>query len=440
LTTPESLGDGLIMRRATLDDVEALCAFNGEIFRESSRSEPNEWVQTWTRDLMTRQHPTFKVDDFLIVEDTRTKHIISSLCLISQTWSYGGVEFGVGLPELVGTDPAYRRRGLIRRQFDVIHRWSAERGQLVQAISGIPWFYRQFGYEMTLEHNTGRVLARYEVPKLTEGKAEPYHVRPARPDDVPFIADVDRQGRDRYLVTAVRDETLWRLELDGRHERFGPALAIVESAAGDPIGFVAHAPLRRGNRLVVYVVELRRGASWLNATPTVLRYLAQRGAALPTRRGDDEPFEVLAFALGTLHPIYRVAGNSMRVFREYAYYIRVPDLPVFIRRIAPVLERRLADSIAAGYSGELQLSFYRSGLVLHFDHGQLADVSAFDPPQDLDSGASFPDLTFLQLLFGWRSRAEIEGGYPDCFTSGDEAGVLVDALFPKQPSQVWPIQ
>ena len=179
---------------------------------------------------MTRQHPTFKVDDFLIVEDTRTRRIISSLCLISQTWSYGGVEFGFGLPELVGTDPAYRRRGLVRRQFDVIHRWSAERGQLVQAISGIPWFYRQFGYEMTLEHNTGRVLARFEVPKLADGKTEPYHVRPATPEDVPFIAEVDRQSRDRYLVTAVRDETLWRLELDGRHERFGPRLAIVQSA------------------------------------------------------------------------------------------------------------------------------------------------------------------------------------------------------------------
>ena len=171
----------------------------------------------------------------------------------------------------------------------------------------------------------------------------------------------------------------------------------------------------------------------------MLRYLAQRGAALPTRRGDDEPFEVLAFALGTQHPVYRVTGDSMRPFREYAFYIRVPDLPAFIRRIAPVLEQRLADSVAAGYSGELQLSFYRDGLVLHFDDGRLVDVSAFDPPQDLDSGASFPDLSFLQLLFGWRSRAEIESGYPDCFTNGDQAGVLLDALFPKQPSQVWPI-
>ena len=36
----------------------------------------------------------------------------------------------VGRPEAVGTRPEYRRRGLVRAQFEVIHAWSAERGEL----------------------------------------------------------------------------------------------------------------------------------------------------------------------------------------------------------------------------------------------------------------------------------------------------------------------
>ena len=95
---PEPLGDGLVMRRATVDDVEALFAFNAEIYREPGQSEPNEWIATWTRDLMTRPHPTFAIHDFLIVEDTRTRRIVSSLYQISQTWSYGGMEFGLACP------------------------------------------------------------------------------------------------------------------------------------------------------------------------------------------------------------------------------------------------------------------------------------------------------------------------------------------------------
>ena len=41
-------------------------------------------------------------------------------------------------PELVGTKKEYRRRGLVRQQFEVMHEWSAERGELVQIITGIP--------------------------------------------------------------------------------------------------------------------------------------------------------------------------------------------------------------------------------------------------------------------------------------------------------------
>ena len=42
----------------------------------------------------------------------------------------------------------------------------------------------------------------------------------------------------------------------------------------------------------------------------------------------------------------------MRLLRAYAYYLRVPDLPAFMRRIGPVLEKRLAESVAIGYSGD----------------------------------------------------------------------------------------
>lgn len=83
--------------------------------------------------------------------------------------------FPVGRPEIVGTAPAYRRRGLVRAQFAEVHQWSKERGELVQVITGNPWYYRQFGYEPN-------------VPRLKPGLTEPYHIRPASADDLPLIA------------------------------------------------------------------------------------------------------------------------------------------------------------------------------------------------------------------------------------------------------------
>ena len=83
----KELGDRLVLRQATLADADALSTFNAHIHQHESSKEPDERVGMWTRDLMTRPHPTFKISDFTLVEEVDTKRIVSSLGLISQTWS-----------------------------------------------------------------------------------------------------------------------------------------------------------------------------------------------------------------------------------------------------------------------------------------------------------------------------------------------------------------
>jgi hypothetical protein len=391
------------------------------------------------RGLAERLHPTVSIQDFLIVEDTNCGKIVSSLNLISQTWSYAGIPFGVGRPELVGTHPDYRRRGLVRRQFEVIHRWSSERGELVQAITGFPWYYRQFGYEMALELD-GAPDAAQRDPETCRRPVRALPGPPCRPDDIPFVVETDLYRHQRHLTAALRVERLWRLELDGRSEKVGQVMAIVESLEGERVGFVLLGRFRWAGTLNVIAFELRADASWLHVTPTVLRYLGARGEA-STTHGSPEPFETLSFVFGTEHPLYQVVTPRLtRIQPPYAFFVRVADIQAFLRRIAPVLEQRLERSVARGYSGELQLSFYRSGLRLCFDQGHVTSIDPFTPTQDLNAGGFFPELTFLQLLFGWRARQEIEAAFPDCRTRGDEPPVLIDILFPKLPSHVLGIQ
>jgi hypothetical protein len=111
--------------------------------------------------------------------------------------------------------------------------------------------------------------------------------------------------------------------------------------------------------------------------------------------------------------------------------VRVPDVAAFLRRIAPALERRLAGSFAAGYTGELPISFYRGGVKLGFESGRLAAVEPLAPPDEGRAETAFPGLTFLQLLLGFRSFAELSYAFPDCQA---ESPTLLDALFPKRGS------
>lgn len=422
------LGDGLVLRRATSRDAKALVAFNMKIH---GNDDPKDWVVQWARDLVSGKHPTFPVEDFTIVEDTRTGAVVSSLNLISQTWSYAGIEFPVGRPELVGTLPEYRKRGLVRAQMETIHEWSAERGELVQAITGIPFFYRQFGYEMTLELDPARNLPVAAVPKLEDGKKEPFTLRPATESDLAFIAQTYRHGMQRYLVHCPRTRAMWKYEMTGRRTK--DEFRIIGNRGGKRLGFFAH--WRRAEEtLAAYIYELRPGADWLAVTPTVLRYLAATGAQYAAKK--NKQLQWISFGLGTEHPAYQVTPDSRwQMHGPYAYYLRLPDLPRFIRHIAPVRERRLAESVAAGHTGELKLSFYTGGLHLVLKNGKLTRVGAWSPGEG--ASAAFPYLSFIGILFGHRTLGDLRAVYPDSWAN-DTAQVLLPTLFPKQASYVWP--
>ncbi len=128
------LGGGLVLRRGRPADAEPLVEFNANVLHRPAVPPPEWGIGGWARDLAARPHPGCTVRDFTVVEDTRTGAIVSSLCLIRQVWTYGGVELPVGRPELVSTHPDYRGRGLVRAQFEAVHRWSAERGDLLQVL------------------------------------------------------------------------------------------------------------------------------------------------------------------------------------------------------------------------------------------------------------------------------------------------------------------
>jgi len=117
----------------------------------------------------------------------------------------------------------------------------------------------------------------------------------------------------------------------------------------------------------------------------------------------------------------------------------VADLPGFIRHVAPFLEERLARSIAIGHTGELKLSFYRSGVRLVFEDGRLVAVEPWRPSSADEGAAAFPGLSLLQLVFGFRTLEELRFAFPDCWARGDEPRALLGILFPKQPSDFWPV-
>lgn len=435
----KSLGDGLVMRYSTAADAEKLADFNRRIHAEDEYD--GEGVAAWTRDLLLKPHPTFRKSDFVIVEKEETGEIVSTSNLISQTWLYDGIPFPLGRPELVGTLPEYRNRGLVRAVFEAIHALSHERGELAQAITGIPYFYRQFGYEMTVNLGGGRIGFPGGLPKLEEGQAEPFIIRTPLEADIPFLVRMIARANRRSLIACQWDDAIVRHEiLEKSRENVNRLdLRVIETPQAQPVGYLAHPGFAWwGDQVGLHVTgyELDEGQSFLAVTPSVLRYLWSTGQTYAAERG--RTANSFGFALGTEHPVYTAAKDKLIVERKpYAFYMRVPDVPAFLRLITPVLEKRLRESDFSGHSGELKISFYRGGLRLALEQGKLTTIEEWKP-EEKGTSAAFPGLTFLHLLFGHRTLDEIKHLFVDCWAN-NEARVLLGVLFPKKPSSFWAV-
>lgn len=433
----KDMGEGLVLRRATPDDAEEVAVFNSLMHLGYGVTEPEETLGQWTRDLMSGAHPTTSASDVLVVEDTRTQKIVSTSSLISQVWSYGGIPFKLGRPELVATHPDYRNRGLVRAQFGVLHDWSRERGEIAQAITGIFYYYRQFGYEMTLHIPSRRAGYRPHIPALEEGAAEPFNIRPATDSDIPFFIRLYDKARKRYFITVPRDETIWRYEFNrvSPTSEMSNQFRIIETPEGTPAGVLQHWSRVSRGALGATLLEIVPGVSWAAVAPTVLRYMGKYADDYVKQIGQGT-FDAFVLQLGESHPVYEVLRTRLpRKSPTYPYYMRVPDMPAFINHVAPALERRLPGSGFEGHTGELKINFYRSAFKIVFNSGKIT-AETYAPIHQDDGDIFFPNLTFLHVLFGYLDLEDIERVFADCWSPNDEGRALVKTLFPKQDSFV----
>jgi hypothetical protein len=258
--------------------------------------------------------------------------------------------------------------------------------------------------------------------------------------DLPFIAKVYAHAIKRHEVACVRTLEVFKYELNGQSQDNANhyAMFLIQDGLRNPVGYLQHNEFIGQTGLTAVWYELKPGISWLDVTPSVVRYLWNKGKEYAQCDGGE--VTSFGFMLGAGHPAYEVLGNNLPTRREpYAYYLRVPDLVGFLNHIKPVLEKRLAESIAVGHSREIKVSFYRDGLRIVIENGQITFIERWMPTPEDGGDLAFPDRTFLQLLFGYRSYEELDASFADCWCDHEEVRVLINILFPKKLSDVNPL-
>ncbi len=412
----EELTGGLVLRSVRdAQDVERLAAFSGAVHGEG--------VADMTRELILN-HPDTRPEHWLYVEDPVRDEIVSSLCLVPWTLDYEGVSLQAGEMGIVGTREDHRHQGLVRAQAARHGALLREGGFHLSHIQGIPYFYRQFGYEYALPLEGGW---RLELD-MVRGAAEPptHSCQLATAQDVGTLCQLYERATSDLAVHTERDEDIWRyligpstrtemaaetwLVLD-RHDQRVAYLRVPGSGFGEGLIVNEASPLDAG------------------ATTAVLRQLK----AWCVDRG--KPY--IRLCLPETHTLVQAARYlGAHSLGYYAWQIKFVDIPRLLSRIGPVLERRIAHSPFAGLSEDVCLNLYREAYMLTFGEGRLADVESIGFSEQ--GGIRVPPPLLAPLVLGYRSREELTQAYRDVSVSSQWQPV-VDVLFPKRTSFLYTV-
>ncbi|KAK9761585.1 hypothetical protein K7432_013416 [Basidiobolus ranarum] len=178
------LQDGLIFRRATESDEE-----NIEILSQLVHSGPlgmeEEDGFSFFKKYAKGPHPPTTIEHFVVIENTRSNPganpIVAVTCLVKELCMYGSVPFIMGRPEIIGTHPDFRGRGFVHLMMEYINNLCDKENLLLDGITGIPFFYRQFGYEFALALDSGDGVKLDDIPPLNENNQ--YFLRSAQLQD-----------------------------------------------------------------------------------------------------------------------------------------------------------------------------------------------------------------------------------------------------------------
>ena len=414
----KDLGDGLILRTAAnTGDIERVAECSMKVFGE----EGIGWMH---RKLFT-QHPYTKPDHLIFVEDEKTGKVISTICLLPWEIYYDEVRLKVGEMGIVGTIEPYRRRGLIRAQAEYHRELLNQEGFDLSVIQGIPYFYRQFGYEYSIPLEGGFLVEFHQISDLQNDEKEIFTFRNANSDDIPILKRIHNESSQELDIHIHREESIWRYFLEYNPiTQTGFEIWVVENDKKEVIGYFHIQKYPFGKALTVNEVS----SMSYDAMMAVLRQLKK--LAIERNKPNIRLCLPASCGLSRLAKYFGAHDTG-----NYAWQIYVPDMARLLRSIAPVLEKRIAKSPFTGFTESLKLSFYEEAFNLNFEDGKIIDIQKLEKPE---GSVRIPPRAAIPLIFGYRSREELENSWTDLDTPPKEA-YLIDVMFPKMTAWIYTV-
>jgi predicted acetyltransferase len=359
-------------------------------------------------------HPEMTDRHYLMVK--HCGKAVAGLLLIPEKWSIEGVEFKVAEMGCVGTTPEYRRRGLqsiLNEKFD---EYASENGFDLCVLAGIPYFYRQFGYQYAVELD---YLTEIDVNKLPSKLSLSF--RPFEDYDIHEAQKLFEKTQSGYLVHSIRTDEIWQMQQKTGTYGAEPFNGTVILDVDEVVGYYRFWADKDQKTLVIKELAQRDEAHSEEISAVIREEAGRQGLEkVKSKLSHLDAFSQYLVKLGA------------KTNKPYAWQVKILDMKGFLVKLGPVLERRLENSEFKGLTMELKMNFWKYALSLRFEDGKLVSV---EEVSDAGRTLGLNPYAAIQLFLGYRCREDLEYAYPDFYVR-DGLDALIDVLFPRKPGYI----
>jgi hypothetical protein len=414
---PDGFEFGIVKSDA---DLEELIKFNAVVHGDDDPEEIRRQIDNL---------PNLDRESNFYIRNLDKGIIVSAASAIPSVWMYEAIPLSNLELGWVGTLKEYRRKGLVRALYTHFEEILQRNEYHISTIMGIPYYYRQFGYDFILPMDRTVQLRVDQIPVPKNEARESIVFREAIRDDIPNLMRLYDEHNSKMLVHAARTKDLWELQ-ERFHREFEQEFKTMV--------------LERDDRVVGYFRLCVRGEKkqaprglWLSVMESsittfddvlqTLQYLRTRAAKANTCRID--------LAGPAVNNLCRVAQNlGGHVDIGWKYQIRIPNMTRFLEQIRPALESRFIGTMFEGLTHELAINTYEHCYILSFVNGKLAPVKDIGM-QEVGEYRNFraPPNDLVRLVLGDYNTEELRSQNID-FIVSKELKPLVETLFPKKNS------
>jgi GNAT superfamily N-acetyltransferase len=355
--------------------------------------------------------------------------IVSAASAIPSVWMYENIPLTNLELGWVGTLKEYRRKGLARALYTHFEE-ILQRGEYhISTIMGIPYYYRQFGYDfiLPLDRTVQLRIDQIPVPKDEANKSIVF--RNAHHDDIPRLIRLYDAHSRKMLVHAARTKDLWELQERFHREFEQEFKTIILEREGKVVGYfrLCVRGAKKNTPQGLWLSVMESSITTFDDVLQTLQYLRGRAAEENACRID-----LVGPAINNLCRMAQDLGGHIDI--GWKHQIRIPNMTRFIEQIRPALESRLVGTMFEGMTHELAINTYEHCYLLPFVNGKLAAVKDIGM-QEVGGYRNFraPPNDLVRLALGNYDTEELRSQNID-FIVSKELKLLVETLFPKRDS------